>query len=194
VTELPAAIPRVAGIDLSLTSTGLALVEEGSYLTTTYGTTGHNDATLTERHHRLNRLIHQIITEVFMFHPHLVVLETPAFSRTGGHNHDRSGAWWLLVDAVLRQGLPLLEVRPNLRAKYATGRPGAGKQEVVIAVIRRYPTVEFRTDDEADALILAAIGMRLLDHPIEDSLPQAHLDSLKTLHLPALEVTSAENS
>ena len=192
--EPPAAAPRVAGVDLSLTSTGLALVGEGSCLTMTFGTTGHNDDTLDQRHARITRLTRQILGQVNEFCPQLVVLESPAFSRTGGHNHDRSGAWWRLVSALYTLHFPILEVKPNLRAKYATGRPGAGKQEVVIAVTRRYPTIEFRTDDEADALVLAAIGMRLLDHPIEVSLPGPNLDSLNTLHLPALEVTGAQNS
>ena len=179
--------PRVTGLDLSLTSSGVAHVVAGQPPNTlSHGTSGHNDATLEDRYARLHILFTQLEAEVLAFHPDLVVVESPSYSSATGHSHDRSGLWWLVVAHLLALAIPVLEVRPNLRAKYATGKGGAGKQEVVIAVTRRYPTVEFATNDEADALVLAAMGSRLLGHPIEDSLPETHRDSLKTLRLPTM--------
>ena len=81
-------------------------------------------------------------------------------------------------------GVPVLPVPPSCRAKYATGKGNAGKDEVLLAVARRYPHAPVGGNDEADALVLAAMGARLLGEPVEDSLPKAHLDALAKLALP----------
>ena len=73
---------------------------------------------------------------------------------------------------------------PTSRATYATGKDNAGKDAVLAAVVRRYPDVDVTGNDEADALVMAAMGARLLGHPLEDSLPQSHLRALAGLELP----------
>lgn len=178
--------PRIAGLDLSLTSTGVALVERGHPpQSVALGSEGKATATLPQRHRRLTLLADKIIdATTLQGPPDLVVIEAPAYSRGTGHMHDRSGLWWLVVSRILTLGYPLIEVGPNLRAKYATGKGNAGKAAVMIAVTRRYPDCDFTTDDEADALVLAAIGSRLLGHPLEDSLPKPNLEALKTLEAP----------
>ena len=103
-------------------------------------------------------------------------------SRNPGSAHDRSGLWWMTVDMIAARGLGFpLVVPPTVRAKYATGKGNAGKDEVLAAVIRRYPAAQVNNNDEADALVIAAIAARLGGDPIEESLPVAHLDALKTL-------------
>jgi crossover junction endodeoxyribonuclease RuvC len=178
------AIPLVVGLDPSLTSTGMAVVSEGNLATRALSSKGKAADSLYTRHERLADLAGRIGVEVWDFAPQLVVIEAPAFSRLNGHQHDRSGLWWLVVHRLRQDGVPVLEVPPNVRAKYATGKGNAGKDEVVIAVTRRYPGIEFKTNDEADALVLACIGARLLGHPVEDSLPASHLESLRSLSLP----------
>ena len=70
-------------------------------------------------------------------------------------------------------------VPPKTRAKYATGNGGADKRAVLAAVRAAYPQFTIRNDNEADAVVLAAIGARSLGHPIDD-LPASHLAALKT--------------
>ena len=79
---------------------------------------------------------------------------------------------------------PILTVPPPTRAMFATGRGNAGKDEVLAAAIRRYPAWGIAGNDIADATVLAAIGARLLGHPLEESLPQTHLRALNKLALP----------
>lgn len=98
-----------------------------------------------------------------------------------GHPHDRSGLWWLVV-AQLQ--VPVMEVPPSIRMKYATGKGQAQKDDVLTFVLRRYPEIEFRGNDQADALVLAAIGRRVMQAPIEEFLPQSHLDALNKVRLP----------
>lgn len=96
----------------------------------------------------------------------LVVIEAPAYSRSVGSRHERSGLWWLLVAAALGEGCRVVEVSPTARARYATGRGNAPKGDVLEAVSARYG-VEPSNDNEADAVALAALGMRLAGLPIE---------------------------
>ena len=47
----------------------------------------------------------------------------------------------------------------------------------VLELVRRYPHVDVTGNDEADALVLAAIAARLDGHPV-DEIPAAHVATL----------------
>jgi crossover junction endodeoxyribonuclease RuvC len=112
--------------------------------------------------------------------PTFGVIESPAFSKNGGMSHERAGLWWMLYQSLAGYEIPVITVKPNLRSKYATGNGNAGKDEVLLAASRRYPGVPMTNNNEADAVVLAAMGARLMGHPI-DTLPKTHLDALRTL-------------
>ncbi|MBA3907928.1 MAG: hypothetical protein H0X35_14780, partial [Pseudonocardiales bacterium] len=153
--------PVVIGLDLSLTSTGIAIIDGGSVTLHRVKSKGAKGDTLAARHVRLLRITDETYS-LGIYNStdrcSLVVIESPAFSRTTGHMHDRSGLWWLTVDIFRMHGYPVAEVTPTARAKYATGKGNAGKDAVLAAVVRRYPDVEVSGNDEADALVLAAMG------------------------------------
>jgi crossover junction endodeoxyribonuclease RuvC len=174
---------RVAGLDTSLTGTGVALVGEGAPALYTFGAKGKNTDTLYERYLRLKTLAGLVLSEVKAFQPDLVVIEKPAYAAKGGHPHDRSGLWWLIV-AVLSGMIPVMEVNPGTRMMYATGKGKADKEVVTLAVARRYNHITVTNNNEADALVLAMIGLRLTGHPADDPLPQTHLAAMITLQLP----------
>ena len=171
---------RIVGLDLSLTATGVAIVS--SRVTVhTVTSKGSKDATLDQRAERLAGLVGDTLygarCGALGVKADLVVIEQPAFSRTTGHHHDRSGLWWLVVDAMRVNSFPVVEVTPSGLKKYATGRGNAGKDEVLLAVARRFPDVEVTNNNEADALVLAAMGARYLGRPIDD-MPKSHLTAL----------------
>ena len=177
----------VTGVDTSLTSTGVVTLGSGDPVLHRVRSAGKADDTLAMRRARLDKVAGQVVGAVLQDPPDLVVIEAPAFSSKGGHAHDRSGLWWLVVFALTGRGVPVAEVTPTMRAKYATGAgagPRASKDAVLTAVVRRYSSVMVSGNDQADALILAAMGRRLLGCPIETSLPQDHLDAMRTLRLP----------
>ena len=86
---------------------------------------------------------------------------------------------WCEHHQIPYQGVPVGTIK-----KHATGKGNAGKDEVLLAVSRRYPQAPIVNNDQADAVTLAAMGARLLGEPVEDSLPKAHLDALAKLALP----------
>lgn len=175
--------PRIIGIDPSLTSTGVAVIDPATGVTLhRVQSKGRKDASLTERDHRLRDLANRIYQHIQT--PDLVVIESPAYSNSLGSMHDRSGLWWLTVRHLHADHIPVLEVPPTTRAKYATGRGNAGKDEVLASVIRRYPHTDVTGNDVADALTLAAIGARLTGWPLEGTIPKTNLTALTKLHLP----------
>jgi crossover junction endodeoxyribonuclease RuvC len=167
--------PTVVGLDLSLTSTGFAiLTDTGAELSTRRSTAA---TTLRGRYHRLARLTTLIVDDCDR--AALVVVEGPSHGqgRQAGQ-HDRAGLWWLVVRQLHALGYDVAEVPPACRARYATGKGNAGKAAVVAAVARRYPWADLTgtgAEDKADALLLAAMGRRRLGYPIDDPLPKTHL-------------------
>lgn len=185
----------VLGIDLSLTSTGLALVGPAASpaaLTALsfdhVGETGKLSDTLVQRRDRLVRLRDNVLS--WSVAADLVVIEQPSYGSTGSGTHDRSGVWWLVVERLIARGVPVAEVPSNLVAQYATGVGRAGRKAAIVsAATRRYAHLlddgqTFETDDEADALVLAAMGCRHLGHPIERSLPAVNAAAVGKVRWP----------
>lgn len=188
---------RILGVDPSLTGTGLALLDTDDHLvipTWTIETKGKADANLLDRWERLSDITGQVHNTALGFgpggnhHPRelpvdLAVIEAPAFSRNNAGTWDRAGLWWRIVDGLISI-TTVIQIPPTTRAKYATGKGTAGKDEVLLAVAKRYPHVDVKNNNEADALVLAAIGAHLAGHPI-DELPKTHLDALAKVARPA---------
>lgn len=171
----------VVGLDLSLTATGIATANG----VRTVGSTGRASASLRVRHARLADLATQVclaVSEAAAPRTALVVIEAPAFSRTTGHQHDRSGAWWLVVDELLAAGHLVAEVSPTSRAKYATGKGNAGKAAVVSAVSHRYG-ITFADDNTADAFVLRAMGLHRYGSPLAQ-VPKVHAAALDAVAWP----------
>ena len=177
---------RVLGVDLSLTGTGLADGERTWLLPSK----GSATATLTERWMRLDALTDAVLARVRDTRADLVVLEGPSLgqARQGGQ-HDRAGLWWLVVDQLHTDGIPVAEVPPATLKKYATGKGNAGKSAIVDATARRFPHVDTGSGDDnrCDAHWLAAmghdhLGLALLAMP---ALNRQALDAVRWPHLVA---------
>ncbi|MDF5755795.1 hypothetical protein [Spongiactinospora sp. TRM90649] len=154
--------PRVIGLDLSLTGSGIASSRGWCEVV------GRADITtlpLAQRDAALVALAREI-THLIGGVSDLIVIEAPAYSRSGGGAHERAGLWWRVVHILLGEGHTLVEVLPNLRSTYATGRHNAPKTHVVDAVARRWPTWQTGGDENAaDAVVLMAMGLDHLGHP-----------------------------
>lgn len=171
--------PQIAGLDLSLTSTGLARIE-GNLIQTGLlkpKSTGHQ---------RMEFLRSQIAMHCLK--ADLIVIEGPSYGSPAGSqrgHHERAGLWWIVTQMLWEAQRPVAIVSPAELKRFATGKGNASKDEVLIAVVRRMPTpATFNGNDMADALVLAAMGADHLGYPIA-AMPQTHRAALAKVSWPA---------
>jgi len=185
--------PFVLGVDLSLTSTGLAGVavegpREGNPNPQVHVETERVQSRLAG-HDRLEEILTRVVRVART--AQLVVIEGLAFA---AHDTGRQGAGlsWLVRHELWREGVPVALVPPANRIQYALGK-GVGSKDVVLAatVLRYRQLATVQGNDEADALLLAAMGSRHLGRPIEEELPAKHLAALTKAAWPAEELVPA---
>lgn len=176
----------IVALDPSLTSSGLAVLGPSQAEPYWAVRTVRSGAQSTElgnlrRMEKITTQIRCAIEEMSQgAHLGLAVIEAPAYSRGTGMAHERAGLWWMLYQMLVGLGVPVLVIKPNLRAKYATGKGTSGKDEVMLAASRRYPCALIADNNQCDAVVLAAMGARYLGVPI-DTLPKANLEAMRTL-------------
>lgn len=175
---------RVAGLDISLTGTGISTLGG----TTRVPTTGRRRDTLLQRNARLAHITARVLVEVGDVD--LACVEGPvSYATPGGSTWDRGGLWWRIVAALLDRDIPVAVISPTARAKYATGSGAARKAAVIDAAQKRYGAI-LPTDDEADALILRAMGLHWLGQPLAE-VPDGHRAALAGVQWPDREAVTA---
>lgn len=177
---------RVVGIDLSLSATGLAAIDDTVGIVTVETTvlkSKPDDGTLKGRHRRLEAIAAGVMG--FTAHAHLVVIEGPSYSSGGRGTWDRAGLWWWVVSVLNLTQTALIEVPPKTRAKWATNSGNAGKNAVAVAMGRMWPEVRLTDDNDSDALALATIGAQVAG--IDVPLRTWQKDSLTKLVLPDVD-------
>lgn len=173
--------PRVLGLDLSLASTGTAFAIDGQ-ITTGLIKSKSEGAGVIDQRRRLQHLRAGIYTFTSPWPaPDLAVIEGPSYGSKGAGTWDRAGLWWMVVDSLLGNHIPVAIVPPTCRARYATGKGNADKDLVLAETVRRFDRV--LGNDEADALILAAMGCDWLGSPVV-TMPAAHRTGLDKVAWP----------
>lgn len=187
----------VVGLDLSLTGAGFAAIQSETaiegfevprFITKTFESAGATKDPIDKRIRRIENQADEIVDEVvnlFEF-PDLVCIEDMPYGAQGAGTVDRTGLWWLVLTKIRRRlSCRIVLVNVSTVKTYATGRGNkVGKDEVMLAIARRYQDAPITNNNEADAFALAAIGKRLLGEPIEESLPQTHLRAMDKVALP----------
>lgn len=174
---------KIAAIDFSMTSTGLARQEVGQPVEVRRFQTKPPSAasvTLATRSTRLRKIAHEVTQ--FCVGADLVVIEGPTYASDSGAAHDRAGGWWLIVARLTGAGMNVVEVSPTALKTYATGKGNSSKDQVLASVVRRYPDIDVSGNDIADATVLLAMGLRFIGLPLETTdLPQTHLRGMKSV-------------
>lgn len=173
---------RIIGIDPSLTGTGIATIDTttGHIHTHTISTTP-TSKDIKNRIHRFEKIttaIHDIIRDGDT--PTLIAIEGPSYGSHSAGTWDRAGLWWHIANHAAL-GINIIEIPPATRCRYATGKGNAAKDVVMISAVRRYPAADITDNNQADAVIIAAIGARLAGNPIDDPLPMANQTALTKL-------------
>jgi crossover junction endodeoxyribonuclease RuvC len=167
----------VMGLDLSLTSTGVSC--DGRTWTIAAKSKGAQ---------RLYDIRARLRVDVAANHHPGVVIEGYSFASRNSQAHsigELGGVVRLLLHDL---GIPYVEVPPTVRAKFATGRGNAGKNEVVSAVSARTGIVWDGAggDDRCDAYILEEMGRAVLGRQRHDW-PAANLAALEKIDWSELE-------
>lgn len=182
--------PVAMGLDLSLTRSGVAFVGgplDGGIETYSFGRAGKRGDSLLQRHARLLALQNEIVGTLAenIEWPLVAVIEDVPFGTPGGSVTDRAGLWWMVVNELVRQEIPVVAVNVSKVKIYAVGRANkVEKDEIMLTTARRYPEAPIKNNDEADAVNLAMIGARLVGRPYEDRIPQDRLRAMDGLEMP----------
>lgn len=163
---------RVVGLDLSLTGTGIAVLEsarlpvlvtaksKGVPAAAYSDTASFHAADLANRDSRIHRLALRILDEAGF--ASLVVLEGPSYASATGQMWDRAWLWGTVVHRLLLEGVPVAVAAPATVKKFAAGKGTASKVDVAAAMTRLWPKVTPANDNEFDALALATMGAQWL--------------------------------
>lgn len=164
------------GLDLSLTSTGLAAMVDGRLARV------HNiktKGTNADRYPQYLRRIRGIANEIRWwiedigsdFGPvNLAIIEAPSYGSRNGKPHERAGLWWEAYSNMHDAGIDIVALAPTTRAKYITGSGKADKAKVLEEAAWKYGEL-VTNDDIADAAGMAAMASRALGLPVIDELP-----------------------
>lgn len=182
------------GLDLSLTSTGVAAVQDGQYMAwfnaKTKGKKGDGPGDYLTR-------IQDITQRTFVFIdslpeiPVIAVVEGPSHGSKFGNPHERAGLWWDIFAGLVLREIPVATVAPKSRQKYITGSGGngVGKDVVLAHAIERYVndrTPVIPNDDVADGLGMADMGARRYGFPVwpDAHMPTANLQPMEAVKWP----------
>jgi hypothetical protein len=173
--------PVVIGLDIALVNSGVAGADW----------TDHIRTGKLRGEARLSEILERAAS--FYRHADLVLIEAPAFGRALQAGHDEmAAARWIIRLDLRRRGIPFAVVNPHSRTIYALGHarpkhPVSGraltaaeaKGAVRDAVAERYglQTAGATRYDQADAFVLAAMGLHWLGYPLAP-VPDTHSRAL----------------
>ena len=166
--------PLVVGLDLSLTSTGVAHYSAGSLVTESIPSSGTGIVRL----RNLATRVAQMCTGA-----ELVVIEGPAYSSVGGQSDERSGLWWMVQDRLWTLSKPVAVITPGTLKAYATNNGNAGKDVMLLAAARRFPSFD-GDNNAADAAWLAVAGYDYLTG--DRHVPKVQRDRLDKVQWPTI--------
>ena len=134
---------KIIGIDASLTGTGVAVLD-GSLRTETIQSKQTGPARLIEIRDRIRELVDGAV---------LVAIEGYSFSSHSNTAYQLGELGGVLRVMLAEAGVRWIEVAPAQLKKFAAGRGNAKKEELAVAIYKRWGR-EFWTNDEADAFVL----------------------------------------
>ena len=162
----------IVGLDPSLTSTGYS----GCGLTGTLTSELKGVERLDDLSHKLATILATAPSNV------VVVIEGYSFASRNSQAHSIGELGGVFRLTMHRMNIPFIEVPPTSRAKFATGRGNASKNEVISAISAKTGIVwEGKgADDRADAFILEEMGLVAQGHGRYDW-PKVNLESLEKI-------------
>lgn len=141
---------RLMGLDLSLTSTGVSIDGVTSVIRPkTRGAERLSDVTKSVLHLCLEKQITCVLIEGY------------SFASRSGQAFSIGELGGCIRMALFENSIPVVEIPPTCRAKFATGRGNASKGEVISAISAKTGIIFSGAsgNDECDAWVLERMGM-----------------------------------
>ena len=176
----------VIGLDLSLTATGVCVITDGKVQVSTVKSKP-DGLEVSDFARRCRGIVDGIAAEIYACDPETALIVVEGLSlHSKSSSLDRIFASWYLIlsDLFDRFGQEAVRISPNQRALYATGLGNASKDAVLLSAAKRYPEIPIKDNNQADALVIAAMGARFLGHPLEASLPVKNLTAMDAISWP----------
>lgn len=150
------------GVDLSLTATGIAVLEDGKLLYRGVIRSKPVGKKPKDEIARINTIVEQVIVHIEKYTPRIVVLEGLAFMAKGTSLAQLSGLNYLVRQALYKMEIEFIIVAPSSLKKFITSRGNAQKDEMMLFVYKKYG-VTILENNENDAYCLAQVGLALID-------------------------------
>jgi hypothetical protein len=190
----------VVGLDLSLTSAGIAVLVDGRPKTITHvGHGGKNGASYAQRSRRVvsqcravMRIVEAtvgstmgMVIEGTPLWPRLdlAVIEGPSYGSEYGDAFDRAGLWHGVYAALAAKRIPIAVIAPPSLKLWFTGAGDASKLRM-LDTARGMFREPISTNDEADAIALATAGAHWLGDPIPFEPSERQLGALTKVEWP----------
>lgn len=174
----------VCGIDPSLTSAGIAVLQDGKPVHTAhYGFSGHKQPPWHFRSRRLRWVCAKVIADIPRDADLVVIEALPEHGRILPSTIDRAGLWHGLYGALDARKLRVAVINPMTLKSWTTGGGGANKTAMVEVIADWYPGAA-QCHDEADALALAAVGAFHLGDPMPFEIKPRHTTGLEKVQWP----------
>lgn len=155
------ALRYVVGVDLSLTSTGIAVYDtkRGMWKFHNPKTVGHRQDTWMQQTQRIYTLANLILGTIS--NHALVVVEGPSYNSVSTSVWERAALYYQLTIWLQELEIPIAVAAPKTLKLWATGTGMAGKKSVQ-NVAEQFVGRKLANNDVADATILALMGMHRL--------------------------------
>lgn len=171
------------GLDLSLVSSGFAIIEDGKVLASGVIKSKPSGDLPVNETKRIVKIAEELVQKIDEFcpnqNPDLVCIENLAFmARNTSALTQLAGLAHLVRTLLVEFGWDYCLVAPSSLKKFITGSGKADKDQMLMAVYKNYG-FESLNSDVCDAYSLAVCGMALLGKPLKPLLvPQQEVISL----------------
>lgn len=156
------------GLDLSLTSTGYAFGDESGVIS--FNKSGPERLWLVKR---------EIESLINRYEVKAVMLEGYSFASRSGQAFSIGELGGVIRLLLWQIGIPYVTIPPTCRAKFATGKGNASKNEVISSISARTGIVWQNpgADDRCDAWVLQEMGLAHIGKP-RFNWPAQNMDAL----------------
>lgn len=162
---------KIIGIDLSLTSTGYSINGDTGVI-----------STKARGAERLSYISVAILDLCKQFSIDVAVIEGYSFASRNSQAHSIGELGGAVRMRLWENGFRYIDAPPTCRAKFATGKGNASKNEVISAISARTGIVwsGAGSDDRCDAWILEQMGLAAIGKPTYEW-PAENLSALKKI-------------